>query len=93
MSFRHHFLLYYLFPMNGHINIPPTPSLNSNKPSLMSKPPSFIPMTTPHQPKQIKSHWYYVFWSTATVSVVLGQIYVALSYRELARVLQLSLLS
>ena len=50
-------------------------------------------MTTPHQPKQIKSHWYYVFWSTATVSVVLGQIYVALSYRELARVLQLSLLS
>ena len=49
-------------------------------------------MTTPHQPKQIKSKWYYIFWSAATVSVVIGQIYVALSYRELARVLQLSLL-
>ena len=48
-------------------------------------------MTTPHQPKQIKSHWYYVFWSMATVEVVLGQVYVATSYRYLAEALKLAL--
>jgi len=48
-------------------------------------------MTTPHQPKQIKSHWYYVFWSIATAAVVSGQIYVATSYRALAEALKLSL--
>ena len=49
-------------------------------------------MTVPTQPKQIKSKWYYIFWSSATISVVIGQVYVALSYRHLAEVLQLSLL-
>ncbi len=49
-------------------------------------------MTTPHQPKQIKSKWYYIFWGIATLCVVLGQIYVASSYKELAEMLQLSLL-
>ena len=44
-------------------------------------------MTIPHQPKQVKSMWYYVFWSVATISVVLGQVYVASSYRELASAL------
>ena len=34
--------------------------------------------------KQIKSHWYYVFWGIATVSVVAGQIYVGSGYREMA---------
>ena len=58
----------------------------------MSKPPSFIPMTTLHQPKQVKSKWYYIFWSIATVSVVIGQVYVAHSYRMLAKMLELSLL-
>ncbi len=48
-------------------------------------------MTLPTQPKQIKSHWYYIFWSMATVAVVLGQVYVATSYRTLAEVLKLSL--
>ena len=48
-------------------------------------------MTTPHQPKQIKSHWYYVFWSTATLAVVLGQVYVGTGYRLLAEALKLSL--
>ena len=48
-------------------------------------------MTTPHQPKQIKSHWYYVFWSLATLAVVLGQVYVATSYRALANALTLTL--
>jgi len=48
-------------------------------------------MTTPHQPKQIKSYWYYVFWSIATVAVVVGQVYVATSYRYLAEALKLTL--
>ena len=34
--------------------------------------------------KQIKSHWYYVFWGIATVSVVAGQGYVGTGYREMA---------
>ena len=33
---------------------------------------------------QIKSHWYYVFWGIATVSVVAGQVYVGSGYREMA---------
>ena len=49
-------------------------------------------MNTPQQTKQIKSKWYYIFWSVATVSVVIGQIYVAHSYRMLAQMLELSLL-
>ena len=32
---------------------------------------------------QVKSRWYYVFWGTATVSVVLGQLYVGSGYRLL----------
>ncbi len=48
-------------------------------------------MTLPTQPKQIKSKWYYIFWSSATLSVVLGQIYVANSYRHLADILKLNL--
>jgi len=33
---------------------------------------------------QVKSRWYYIFWGTATVSVVLGQLYVGTGYRALA---------
>ena len=33
---------------------------------------------------QIKSHWYYVFWGIATVSVVAGQVYVGTGYRDMA---------
>jgi hypothetical protein len=32
---------------------------------------------------QVKSRWYYVFWGTATVSVVLGQLYVGTGFRVL----------
>ena len=32
---------------------------------------------------QVKSKWYYIFWGTATVSVVLGQLYVGTGYRLL----------
>ena len=33
------------------------------------------------QRHQVKSRWYYIFWGTATVSVVLGQLYVGTGYR------------
>jgi len=33
---------------------------------------------------QVKSKWYYIFWGTATVSVVLGQLYVGTGYRLMA---------
>ena len=45
-------------------------------------------MTVPTQPKQIKSKWYYIFWSAATLCVVLGQVYVATGYRERAEALR-----
>ena len=32
---------------------------------------------------QIKSKFYYIFWGTATVAVVLGQLYVGTGYRVL----------
>ncbi len=33
---------------------------------------------------QVKSRFYYLFWGVATVSVVLGQIYVGSGYRIFA---------
>ena len=72
-------LLYYLFSLKEHTNIPHTPSLNSNKPSMTA-------------PKQHKQRYYYIFWSIATVAVVCGQIYVASSYRALAEALRMNLL-
>ena len=32
---------------------------------------------------QVKSRFYYVFWGTATIAVVLGQLYVGTGYRLL----------
>ena len=34
---------------------------------------------------QVKSRFYYIFWGVATVSVVLGQLYVGSGYRGFAR--------
>ena len=42
-------------------------------------------------PKQLKQRYYYIFWSIATLSVVIGQIYVATGYRSLAQALRMSL--
>ncbi len=36
---------------------------------------------------QVKSRWYYFFWSSATVSVLLGQLYVGSGYRLYSRTL------
>ena len=32
---------------------------------------------------QVKSKFYYIFWGTATLAVVLGQLYVGTGYRVL----------
>jgi len=34
---------------------------------------------------QVKSKFYYVFWGTATVAVVIGQLYVGSGYRIMAK--------
>ncbi len=44
-------------------------------------------------PKQHKQRYYYIFWSIATLTVVLGQIYVAISYRGLTAALKQVLLN
>ena len=49
-------------------------------------------MTLPTQPKEVKSNYYYIFWSIATLCVVLGQVYVASSYRQLTEALKQALL-
>ena len=37
---------------------------------------------------QFKSSSYYLFWGTATVAVVLGQIYVGTGYRQMANTVE-----
>ena len=37
---------------------------------------------------QVKSRFYYVFWGTATLAVVLGQLYVGTGYRVLHQGMQ-----
>ena len=39
-------------------------------------------------PPQHKQRYYYIFWSIATLCVILGQIYVASSYKSLASALR-----
>lgn len=34
---------------------------------------------------QVKSRFYYLFWGAATVSVVLGQLYVGSGYRQFSK--------
>ena len=49
-------------------------------------------MTSTKPPKQLKQRYYYYFWSIATLAVVLGQVYVALSYRGLTQALYKTLI-
>ena len=34
---------------------------------------------------QVKSNQYYIFWATATIAVVIGQIYVGTGYRQMSK--------
>ena len=42
-------------------------------------------ITKENQRNLVKSKFYYIFWGIATVSVVLGQLYVGSGYRMFAR--------
>ena len=42
-------------------------------------------ITKEKQRAQVKSKFYYIFWGVATISVVLGQVYVGSGYRMFAR--------
>ena len=42
-------------------------------------------ITKEKQKAQVKSRFYYIFWGIATVSVVLGQLYVGSGYRIFAQ--------
>ena len=42
-------------------------------------------ITKEKQRAQVKSKFYYIFWGVATVSVVLGQLYVGSGYRVFAQ--------
>ena len=44
-----------------------------------------IMITKDKQRNQVKSRFYYLFWGIATVSVVLGQLYVGSGYRIFAQ--------
>ena len=46
---------------------------------------SFIMLSKEKVRNQVKSRFYYLFWGIATVSVVLGQIYVGSGYRIFAQ--------
>ena len=46
-----------------------------------------IPIILMTAPPQHKQRYYYIFWSIATLAVVLGQIYVASSYHSMASAL------
>ena len=41
-------------------------------------------MSKKHAPKQHKQRYYYIFWSIATLAVVIGQISVVMTYNRLS---------
>ena len=41
-------------------------------------------MSKKHAPKQHKQRYYYIFWSIATLAVVIGQISVVTTYNRLS---------
>jgi hypothetical protein len=45
-------------------------------------------MSNKHAPKQHKQRYYYIFWSIATLAVVIGQISVVMTYNRLSNNLE-----
>ena len=78
-SFRQHFLSY----INTYIPYSP-PRFNESLDI-----PIILTMTAP---KQHKQRYYYIFWSIATLSVVIGQINVFNSYNRLSENLEIILI-
>ena len=44
------------------------------------------------KPRQVKQRYYYIFWTCATVAVVIGQIHVANGYNRLSDALYKNLI-
>jgi len=82
-SFGDHFLFLILILL-----ISPIPPPRFNESLDIHNIHIILTMTAP---KQLKQRYYYIFWSIATLSVVIGQIYVATGYRSLAQALRMSL--
>ena len=61
---------------NLNLNIPSAPAPEWVRPAYQK---------IQKQRNQVKSRFYYIFWGIATVSVVLGQLYVGSGYRVFAR--------
>ena len=45
-------------------------------------------MSKKQAPKQLKQRYYYIFWSIATISVLIGQIAVVKTYNRLSNNLE-----
>ena len=45
-------------------------------------------MSKKQAPKQLKQRYYYIFWSIATITVLLGQLSVIYSYNRLSNNLE-----
>ena len=51
---------------------------------IPNTPPLNYPMSKKQAPKQLKQRYYYIFWSIATLTVLIGQISVIYSYNRLS---------
>ena len=70
--------------MSSDINFPLLILISPILPPIQTNEYSDIPIIlTGMRKHQIKSGYYYIFWGLATVSVVLGQVYVGSGYRQM----------
>ena len=70
--------------MSSDINFPLLILISPILPPIQTNEYSDIPIIlTAMRKHQIKSGYYYIFWGLATVSVVLGQVYVGSGYRQM----------
>ena len=70
--------------MSSDINFPLLILISPILPPIQTNEYSDIPIIlTGMRKHQIKSGYYYIFWGLATISVVLGQVYVGSGYRQM----------
>ena len=70
--------------MSSDINFPLLILISPILPPIQTNEYLDIPIILTRMRKhQIKSGYYYIFWGLATVSVVLGQVYVGSGYRQM----------
>ena len=70
--------------MSSDINFPLLILISPILPPIQTNEYMDIPIIlTGMRKHQIKSGYYYIFWGLATISVVLGQVYVGSGYRQM----------